>query len=354
MRPLVAIFLLVFATSTSHSTSCFPRQPTTLAIDYQSAADIYVGEVVGCTDGTVPGYRRCPEERYLVQVLNVLKDGYPELGGFSELQGSNWMGCRLNLAVGTRFLVFTDAQGRLQQSSQSLAGGHAKTKVTRERRRILAAYRDGVVDDLSEPWFFSDFMFACSLNHQVEKSSLGFGYFYGDPKRSGQAQILPKWDEDGNFVPDLVRIAGPTADEIESEHSGPTLEPSQVVFSVSLNMAASTIENTGVARVGNRQWPLLTSRETTRFRGGEPNVHVREVIGGADALEILDAMRDTVDIVVSVRSSGYFGPRPPVPEDLATTLETRTTHIGDKIDEFLACVDGTNRNPPRILDSYPQ
>ena len=327
------------------------RQPTTLLIDYESAADIYVGEVVGCTDGDVPERKRCPDERYQVHVLDVLKDGRPDLGGFSELQGSDWMGCGLKLDVGTRFLVFTDAQGRLHQSSQSLAGGYALTQATRERLRILAAYRDGVVGDLSEPWAFSDYIFTCSLYQRVEKSSLGFSYFYGDPNLSGRMHSSPKWDEDGNLVGDLVRAVDPTTDKFEIEHSGPMFEQSQMIFNVSLDTAASTIDNTGVVRIGNRQWTLLTSRITTRFGGGDPIVNVRELIGGDDAHEILDAMRDTIDVVVSIRSSGYFGPRPPAPADLDTMLETRTTHIGDKIDEFLACVDGTNRHPPRILDA---
>ena len=354
MRPLVAIILLVFTTSTSQATSCVFRQPTTLAIDYESAADIYVGDVVGCTDGNVPEYGRCPDERYQVYVLDVLKDRYPALGGFSELQGSEPMGCGLKLAVGTRFLVFTDAQGRLQQSSQSLAGGHANTKVTRERQRILAAYRDGGVGDLSEPWLFSNYMLGCSLNHRVGKSSLGFGYQYGDPKLGGQIHFSSEWDEDGNQIGDIVRIVDPTIDEIEFEHSGATFEQPQVIFTVSLDTATSTIDNTGVVRVGSRQWSLLTSRDSARLRGEEPSVHISEGIGGDDALEILNAMRDTVDVVVSVKSSGYVGPRLPAPEDLITTLETRTTHIGDKIDKFLACVDGTNRRPTRILDSPAQ
>lgn len=168
-----------------------------------------------------------------------------------------------------------------------------------------------------------------------------------------QFGMSPKWDDDGNHVGDIIRIAEP-ADQLETEYSGPDFEPPQVVFSVSFNTSANTIENSGVVRVGRRQWPLMTSRSTTHIGGADPIVNVQELIGGEDALEILNSMRDIVDVVISVQSAGYFGPHPPSPEDLNTRIETRTTHLGDKIDAFLACVDGTNRNPPRILDSPVQ
>ena len=336
--------------STSHASNCVSRPPKTLAEDYTIAADIFVGEVVGCTRGHVPERSGCPGEQYQVRIVEILKDSYPQLGAFSELLGSGSI-CGVKLAVGTHFLVFTDAAGAVQRSTQSLAGGRATTKSARERRRILSAFRMRTADDLSEPWFFSDFFFSCSLNHRVGQTSLTFGYFYGDATTlPRQFHMSPNWDDDGNHVGDIIRIPE-QADQFETEYSGPDFEQPQVVFSVSFNTSASTIENSGVVRVGSRQWPLMTSRSTTHIGGADPIVNAQEVIGGADALEILNAMRDIVDVVISVQSAGYFGPRPPSREDLNTRIKTRTTHLGDKIDAFLACVDGTNRNPTRILDS---
>jgi len=337
---VVAAYLFL-APSPATATTC-ARLISTLADDYENSDGVVIAQVGGCRQGIPPENNRCPDERYHLDVVEVLKDTMPSRDLSGTYAGRGFMGCGLALNLGQSYLLFVTAEGILNQTgSGALKGQSPLTRTIQENVRILRDFRDKKIQDLSGAWHFSDNGLSCELRHRVNNQSLSFGYTYFD--NDGYSYSLrPSWDDDGNVTYNPVRSRSPG--KIEVEYNGPDAEIQEVLFSAYLNNDVETIEDSSTIEVGGRSWKLYTATYSIRRSDKLPrNNSVAEVAVGDDANDILRAMLEPSDIVVRSSAAWYLGPVPPTEPSPHPTIRTRSTQIGAAAEKFLACVDGSQR-----------
>lgn len=343
-RHIVAIVVfatyLFLAPSPATATTC-ARQISTLADDYENSDGIVIAQVRGCPEGIRTDINRCPDERYHLDVVEVLKGAVPSRD-LSGTYAGGIMGCGVTLNIGQSFLLFVTAEGTLNQAAGgALKGRSPLTRTVQENVRILRDFRDKKIHDLSGSWHFSDNGLSCELRHRVKNQSLSFGYTYFDSDGFSYS-LRPSWDYDGNVTYNPVRSRSPG--KIEVEYNGPDAEFQEISFSAYLNNDVGTIEDSSTIEVGGRSWKLYTATYSIWISDKLlRNDSVTEVAVGDDANEILRAMLEPSDIVVRSSAAWYLGPVPPTEQSPHPTIRTRSTQIGSAAAKFLACVDGSHR-----------
>lgn len=336
-------FLLLLLTSiscaqTAFATSC-AGVSSTLQEDYDNADSIILAQVSGCADRALPQNGTCPDQRYSFTTLEVLKDSIPSRDHDEDLQGADMMGCGMHFAVGKDYLLFFNQDGTLNHSASGyLSGDDPRIYTANDRLNIIRQFRDGLVPDLSEPWKFMDTGLNCIINHLFKGGSLSFSFYYAkndygpmsmDVSKgpNGEVQYDPKPYPPGREPPKVERI-------------GPDFERNDVVFAVSLKDPERIVEGSISINIGQRSWPLQRMTVVVDAFGINSHTVHSEVTGGEPVLEILDAMNQQTDIVISGLPIGIAAT--PVSES-PVHYSTQTTQLPMVAERFKACIDGTER-----------
>jgi hypothetical protein len=346
VRCAISAVLALLLSGPSAATSCVVAF-TTLADDYADAEGIAVMQAIACADGAVPQSGRCPDDRYELAVIEVLKDSVPSRDRGGIYTGGDPMGCGVPLIIGNTYLLFVTGVGTFSHGASDLLSGDSQmSRKGSERLRVLREYRDGKVGDLSGPWWFADTGEFCSLTHRVGNMGLSFIYGYGE---SGAYTYTSEPDANGSGDA-IFRMKTAEGVDIEVRDvlpGSPKFEPGQLTFRVEFGMDTKTADNSATITVGNASWPLRTSRLELSF----PNSSLRHPIvfdgTGSDAAnEILAAMQqEPSDVVVKATRTFSLGDEFPSEQDLQMTIKTRSTQIADSAKRFKACMDGSERVP---------
>lgn len=335
--PWTAIALTVPSTPAA-AWSC-KGSSSTLAEDHAAAEAIVIGQVGGgCPGDALPVRGRCPDERYHIDVLEVLKDSVPSRDFNGVYEGREL--CEVILHPGRRYLLFITGDGTLDHgASGALKGKTARTWVMQEHVRILRDYRDGKIGDLSGPWRFVDTTVSCRIVHDVAaRGTISFGFQYAENEQPLRG-LEPSWDADGNVE---YAQGPPLPDELRPEvrYEGPEPRVGEVWFHADFPAAGRTMQDAATVRVGGKAWALQTAQETMVIDEMDPVVRRYEIALGDTATEILEAMRTPADVVVRTRLAAAAGRSPPAGAGGERTFETRTTQIGEAAAKFIDCIAG--------------
>ncbi len=322
----------------------YPR--FTLEVDYQRADSIVVATVSGCPDSQLPVNDECPDQLYSLNVIEVLKDSVPSRNHGGVIQGIRNMGCGMYIRVGQSYVLFLDENGDPSPgASGNLSGDDSSIISTEQRLQILRQYQDGLIDDLSEPWRFNDSGRSCHINHSFKGGDLSFAFGYVDDEYYRSHKLERSVGSGGEIRMDTSPLV-PEEESFHGEMIGPNFGRDAIVLSVSLENSVTAVRGSVSIRVGSRVWPL--QRRTIVFEAGNstPVNIVTEVTGGDAAIEILDAMSEPTDIVISAVASGIS---PEVVDESPLRFETRTTQLPSAANKFKACVEGTQRQANPVL-----
>lgn len=196
----LAKFLLVIAmlaaSTAARSLSCAPPSHT-IDESYDASDSIVIGVVSHCEvaesqQAWVQGGERCS-----FAVLEILKDASPSRDYNGMVNSS---ACGLSVRVGEQYLLFLDAENRPLPFSVHLPAEPTAAGRLEARIDLLRRYRDGRVDELSEPWVFRRTITeACSLSLYA-----GYGNRLEFTRRPPHAMPLEDIDWEGmeaNGVP---------------------------------------------------------------------------------------------------------------------------------------------------------
>lgn len=335
------LLLLLFGVSCvniASATSCAGRY-STLQEDYDEAGSIILAQVTGCADQSLPVGRSCPDQDFSLTTLEVLKDSVPSRDHNGNYQGAGIMGCGMNFAVGDHYLLFLDQNGELIHfSSGYLNVDDFRAIATENRLNILRQYRDGVVTDLSEPWRFTDNGLACSVEHNFKGGSLHFSLVYTE-KDYGPLTMDISRGPDGEMQFD-AKPYPPGMEQPKAEFTGPTYAHNAIMFSVSLIDHEKMVAGTASVKVDDQVWSLNRAKiDIQRFGNTAHTIHM-DLTGGGPAIEILEAMNNSTDVVIAAVPGGVSPT--PLPE-APVHFYTKTTQLPDSAKRFNACVDGTER-----------
>lgn len=329
---------LLLLVSRTNATTC-ASNIYTLAELYERSAGIVHSQVIGCAQDASAEDGRCPDDLYRVQTIDVLKEPNPWQDFSGEYKGG--ITCGMRYQLGETYLLFFDEARRLN-STGSRATNQNQSNIFVE---TLRAYRDGKIEDLSEPWSVRDDGRSCSLEQVIFRQSISFSYFDKDAWPEPKQQI--SYDENGNARLTISPLVQQTPMGLfETEVEMPLIDPSELTFYVRFDPHLKTEPDTGVISIGDQTWSLQTQKITVR-RDGEPfQLLERDFAHGADAEEIFQAMLESSDITLKKLAGA------PVQrgEDSrfysragAALIETRSTQFGARAPLFSACVDRVKR-----------
>lgn len=351
-RPAVAVCTLLFALC---ALSASPRSEawscavvySTLADDYANALGIVVAQVDGCAGGGPLINGLCPDLRYHLNVLEVLKDAVPTQDFSGSYQGADFASCGTVLIPGESYLLFISSDGSFNHSaSGALKGKTPQTRQLQQHLGILRDYRDGKIDDLAGRWLFSDNSLSCNLQHRVADQFIQFVYPYFEGAFASYS-LETDYDADGYATHTAVVSDFQSKLEIEYERDGPEVAYANTLwFRATFDRKTKTVRDSATVQVGPRSWKLASNTMTIRTRDADTQTAVTEVAWGETADEILQAMLKPTTVVVRAQTVNEIASVPATESGLDVSIETRTTQIADEAAHFLACVDGTKRRGP--------
>lgn len=387
--------LLVLPLNTS-ALSCAPRL-FTLSEAYDAADSIIVGLITECVeeisqDSWANGGSDCS-----FVSLDVLK----ESNSARDYRGiASSSGCGLSLHVGKQYLMFLDSENRPMHFSASLNGGQRPNQLSNSYQRILREFRDGVIRDLSEPWTFGKHEGACSLSHTVGGHRISFGRGTPDSQeRSAQDWTREKVDGktvySGRSRSTGANSSSPLHDvEVVVVGDIPEYPIDAQMLSIELQEQTPAPVRQATITVGNRSWQLYRVEAFISISGMPPITQVNYKVGGDVSEQILSAMGEPTDIVVSAvlvnspradsgssseafqlgqgsiilapPGDGYLSNKPQTagqlkpetsptfgsarvvqtprgPSEPILRLETRSTQLAPALKEYKACYEGTER-----------
>ena len=296
-----AIVALLILPINARALSCAPRD-FTLSEAYDAADSIIVGLVTECDEEVsrepwANGGSGCS-----FVSLDVLK----ESNSARDYRGvASSSGCGLALQVGKQYLLFLDNKNKPLHFSTSINGGQRPNRLSDSYQRILRDFRDGVIRDLSEPWWFGGNEGTCSLSHAVGGHRISFGRGTTD----SQGPLANNWTRekvDGKAV-----YSGRTR-AIGANSSSPLLDVEVVVagdipeypadaqlLSIEFEEPTPAPVRQATITVGNKSWQLYRVEEFISISGIPPITRVGYKVGGEVSEQILSAMSKPSDIVVS-------------------------------------------------------
>ena len=144
--------ILLVLPATALSLSCAPNA-FTLSEAFEKADSIIVALVTECkkeisSEAWAHGGADCS-----FVSLEVLKESKP-VRDHRGVASSH--GCGLSLFVGKQYLLFLDSENKPIGLSASLSGDQSPFQLSTSYQKILREYRDGAIQDLSEPWVFGE------------------------------------------------------------------------------------------------------------------------------------------------------------------------------------------------------
>lgn len=297
---LTAALLVLLLPMTVHALSCAVRN-FTLAEAYEDASSIIIGIVTECRepvsrDPWTNGGADCSFDS-----LEVLKASKParDYRGVASSQA-----CGLSLQVGSQYLLFLDDQNRPLYYSAALDGDRSFTQLPHAHATILRQFRDGRVADLSGPWFFQEFADTCAMSHSAgghviafrkpksgtRQPTVDFTREVVDGRAVIRAKAVPV-GESPSLDPPIVEIVMPA--------DAPEYPPDGIKLSVTLLEGQPAPERRAVLAVGSRSWPLYRVEMSIFFDRVPIQPPIEYHAGSGAAEEILAAMSEPSDVVVS-------------------------------------------------------
>lgn len=372
----------------TYALSCAARI-FTLSEAYEAADSIIVGLVTECEqevsdDPWAHGGANCS-----FVSLEVLKESVPARDYRGVASSS---GCGLSLHIGNQYLLFLDSENRPMHFSAGLISDDHAARISNAYVRILRDYRNGVSDDLSEPWVFAEFEDMCFLSHGVRGNQISFSH----GKRGAEEQAKRNWARETVDGKAVYRSTDDTIGAMEVVVTGdlPTYPDGVQMLSVSLPERSPAPLRHASLSVGTQSWSLYRVQAAMSIRGMPATTTVDYKIGGAAAEQILAAMMEPSDIVVTAtltvapgnnaslpsedRGPGddsvvlgpmdddHLGPAPPEtnasepeivseergvnayrdreePPETFLRMETRSTHLANTVERYRACYSGEAR-----------
>ncbi len=297
----LSVLALFAVPTTSHALSCAPRQ-FTLSEAYEAADSIIVGLITECkeeisSDPWANGGSDCS-----FSSIEVLKESVPTRD-YSGVTSSS--ACGLSLHVGGQYLLFLESKNQPMHFSATLSGDRYQPKLANSYLRIIRDYRNGVVNDLAEPWMFRESDGYCSIWHSIRGNQIRFRRRTPDAPQ----QPKPDWTQELINGETVYRTKVPTfsADtnlpagmvEIVAFGNIPDFADDVLMLSVHLQEASPAPVWQATLSVGSKTWSLNRVEMNLSLPGGSAHTVIDYHAVGDAAEQILSAMAQPSNIVVS-------------------------------------------------------
>jgi len=338
---IFSIFVFFGTPPTTHALSCAPRL-FTLSEAYEEADSIVVGLISECkeeisSDPWAHGGSDCS-----FSSLEVLKESMPARDYRGAASSS---GCGLSLHVGNQYLLFLDSKNQPLHFSAALSGDQYPAQLSSHYLRIIRDFRNGTIDDLAEPWMLRDFEGACSLSHRVGGHQITFTR----RKADAPPQPKPDWTQetiDGKTV-HKSRVPLSSADstspfgvaDIVAYDDIPEYPDDVLVMNVESPENSPSPVRQATLSVGARTWSLNRVEINLSFRGSSARTMINYHAAGEMAEQILAAMTQPSDIIVSATLVASKIDSNPPPEftqpgqGAATPTSPNDTYLGPGVPE---------------------
>jgi len=307
MRHRIASTLSVLALfgvpTISHALSCAPRQ-FTLSEAYEAADSIIVGLITECkeeisSDPWANGGSDCS-----FSSIEVLKESVPTREHIGVTSSS---GCGLSLHVGGQYLLFLDSKNQPMHFSATLSGDRYQAQLANRYLRIIRDFRNGAVNDLAEPWMFGGSDGYCSIWQSIRGNQIRFSRRTPDAPQ----QPKPDWTQELINGEMVYRTTVPLFDadtklpsgdaEIVAYGDVPDHLDDALVLRVTLPERSPAPVRQATLSVGDRTWSLNRMEMNLSLPGASAHTVVEYYGAGDVAEQILSAMAQPSDIVVSAK-----------------------------------------------------
>ena len=337
----LSVLALFGVPTISHALSCAPRQ-FTLSEAYEAADSIIVGLIAECkneisTDQWANGGSDCS-----FTSLEVLKESVPARD-YSGVTSSS--GCGLSLHVGGQYLLFLDSKNQPVHFSAPLSGDRYQAQLANRYLRIIRDFRNGVVNDLAEPWMFGESDGYCSIWHSIRGNQIRFTGRTPDAPQ----QPKPDWTQETINGETVYRTTVPLLDADTKLPSGdaeivafgevPDYPDDALMLRVSLPERSPAPVRQATLSVGARTWSLNRMEMNLSLPGASAHTVVEYYGAGDVAEQILSAMAQPSDIVVSaavVAANIDSDPTPEVPppdQDSFVRAPSKGDYFGQALPE---------------------
>lgn len=321
MRNVIAstlsILTFFLAPTITHALSCASRH-FTLSEAYEAADSIIVGLITECkeeisSDPWANGGSDCS-----FSSIEVLKEPIPARD-YSGVTSSS--GCGLSLHVGGQYLLFLDSKNQPMHFSAPLSGDRYQAQLANRYLRIIRDFRNGVVNDLAEPWMFGGSGGYCSIWHSIRGNQFRFSRRTSDAPQ----QPKPDWTQELINGETVYRTNVPTFDtdtnlpagmvEIVAFGDIPDYPDDALMLTVHLQEASPAPVRQATLAVGSKTWSLNRVEMNLSLPGASAHTVLDYHAVGDAAEQILSAMAEPSDIVVSatVIASNINSEPPDVP-----------------------------------------
>lgn len=347
-------------------------RPRSLAESWERANGIVIAQVLGCADGALPVNGVCPGSRHHFEAQEILKEASPRRefsGAYPRTPPSGFRSVCIRqdsslrpalpcfdprFELGASHLLFFDEEGEINWAlSGNLNATDSEPRLMPSQSpllqayvRILRDYRDGRINDLAEPWIFSDDGSSCRLQQRILTRQLAFSYIYDDTQFNSQFRLAEISDGLQRWV-SRAPVDTPSGDFVQ-ELVTPEMQLGVVAFSVAFDRNLQTEANSARVAIGGQSWPLVTSNITVTMQGSaEAFVSIAQDLALGDAAqEIFDVLLSPVDLRITKRAiqleqSGVSS-IPPAELD-HPVIETRSTQFAVPAEAFADCVDRNER-----------
>lgn len=305
MRHKIALTLVILtflgAPTVAPALSCAPRL-FTLDEAYEAADSIIVGLITECKEETSSDPWANGGGDCSFTSLEVLKESVPARD-YSGVASSS--GCGLSLIVGGQYLLFLDSKNQPMRFSVLLSGNQYQAQVANRYLWIIRDFRNGTVNDLAEPWMFGESDGYCSLRHSVRGNQISFGRRTADapqqPKANWTQETINGTTVNKTIVPSYTADSKMPAGNVEIVVFGdvPDDAGDALMLRVSLAERSPAPVRQAIFSVGNRTWSLNRMEMNLSLLGGSAHKVVEYYGAGDVAEQILSAMAQPSDIVVS-------------------------------------------------------
>jgi hypothetical protein len=315
----ISIFVFLGIPTITHALSCAQRL-FTLSEAYETADSIVVGLITECkeevsSDPWAHGGSECS-----FSSLEVLKESIPARDYHGAASSS---GCGLSLHVGNKYLLFLDGENRPMRFSAALSSDQNPAQLSNHYLRIIREFRDGVVNHLAEPWMFGEFKGTCSLWHRVGGNQIRFNRRKGDAPQ----QPEPEWTQETTDGQTVYRSSVPSFSGDSTLPTGvvdivafgdiPDYADDALMLNVHIPERPPAPLRQATLSVGTRTWLLNRVEMSLSLPGAPAQTIINYSLAGNVAEQILSAMIQPSDILVSaalVASKTDSDPPPEVTE----------------------------------------
>jgi len=313
----ISIFVFFGIPTITHALSCAPRL-FTLSEAYEAADSIVVGLITECkeevsSDPWAHGGTDCS-----FSSLEVLKESIPSRDYHGTASSS---ACGLSLHVGNKYLLFLDSESRPMRFSAALSGDQNPAQLSNHYLQIIRDYRDRAVNDLAEPWMFGEFRGTCSLWHSVGGKQIRFNR----RKEDAPQQTKPEWTQETKNGQTVYRSSVPSFSDDSTLPTGvvdivafgdiPDYADDALMLNVHMPERPPAPLRQATLTVGTRTWSLNRVEMSVSVPGAPAHTIIDYSLAGNVAEQILTAMIQPSDILVSaalVASNADSNPPPEV------------------------------------------